>query len=84
MRVDLTDWIALNMVRGIGPRTANVLLDNLGSPASVFAAPRELLLAEGLKPEIIEQLQSTEILDKAQAEIEKTRNSWRECNHLSR
>ncbi len=71
MRVDLTDWIALNMVRGIGPRTANILLDHFGSPASVFAAPREVLLGEGLKPETIEQLQSTEILDKAQAEIEK-------------
>jgi DNA processing protein len=71
MRVDLADWIALNMIRGIGPRTANLLLDRFGSPANVFAAARETLMAEGLKPATIEQLHDTEILDKAQAEIER-------------
>ncbi len=71
MRIDLADWIALNMIRGIGPRTANLLLDRFGSPANVFAAPRETLVAEGLKPATIEQLHDTEILDKAQAEIER-------------
>ena len=71
MRIDLADWIALNMIRGIGPRTANLLLDRFGSPANVFAAGRETLLAEGLKPTTIEQLHDTEILDKAQAEIER-------------
>ena len=40
MRVDLADWIALNMIRGIGPRTANLLLDHFGTPANVFAASR--------------------------------------------
>lgn len=59
------------MIRGIGPRTANLLLDQFGSPANVFAASRETLLAEGVKPATIEQLQDTEILDKAQAEIER-------------
>lgn len=71
MRVDLTDWIALNMIRGIGPRTANLLLDQFGTPANVFAAPRDVLAAQGLKPETITQLHDTEILDKAQAEIER-------------
>ena len=71
MRIDLADWIALNMIRGIGPRTANLLLDCFGSPANVFASSRETLLAEGLKPATIEQLHDTEILDKAQAEIER-------------
>ena len=71
MRIDLADWIALNMIRGIGPRTANLLLDQFGTPANVFAAPRELLAAQGLKPETITQLHDTEILDKAQAEIER-------------
>ena len=71
MRIDLADWIALNMIRGIGPRTANLLLDRFGSPANVFASSRETLLAEGLKPATIEQLHDTEILDKAQAEIER-------------
>ena len=71
MRVDLADWIALNMIRGIGPRTANLLLDYFGTPANVFAASRDRLTAEGLKPETIAQLHDTEILDKAQAEIER-------------
>jgi DNA processing protein len=71
MRNDLADWIALNMIRGIGPRTANLLLDHFGSPANVFAASREALIVEGLKPATIAQLHDTEILDKAQAEIER-------------
>jgi DNA processing protein len=71
MQIDLADWIALNMIRGIGPRTANLLLDRFGSPANVFAASRDALAAEGLKPETIAQLHDTEILDKAQAEIER-------------
>jgi len=71
MRVDLADWIALNMIRGIGPRTANLLLDRFGSPADVFASSRETLRAEGLKAITVEQLHDTEILDKAQAEIER-------------
>ena len=71
MRVDLADWIALNMIRGIGPRTANLLLDQFGAPANVFAASRERLAAQGLKAETIAQLHNTEILDKAQAEIER-------------
>lgn len=71
MRVDLADWIALNMIRGIGPRTANHLLDQFGSPANVFAASRATLAAAGLKADTIDQLHDTEILDKAQAEIER-------------
>ena len=71
MRVDLADWLGLNMIRGIGPRTANMLLDRFGSPANIFAASRGALLGEGLKPPTIEQLHNTEILEKAQIEIEK-------------
>ena len=59
------------MIRGIGPRTANLLLDHFGTPANIFAASRNTLAAEGLKPETIAQLHDTEILDKAQAEIER-------------
>ena len=71
MRVDLADWLGLNMIRGIGPRTANILLDRFGSPANIFAASRAALLGEGLKPPTIEQLHNTEMLEKAQIEIEK-------------
>jgi DNA processing protein len=71
MRADLADWIALNMVRGIGPRTANQLLNRFGSPAQVFAASRLSLQKEGLKPDTIQELQDSSILDKANAEIER-------------
>lgn len=71
MRVDLADWVALNMVRGVGPRTANLLLDRFGSPANVFGASRAALKAEGLKPETIHELHDKEILERAQAELEK-------------
>lgn len=71
MRADLADWVALNMIRGIGSRTANQLIDRLGSPAQVFAASRLSLEKEGLKPETIRELHDSEILEKANAEIER-------------
>jgi DNA processing protein len=71
MRADLADWIALNMIRGIGPRTANQLLDRFGSPAAVFAASRQALQKEGLKADTIQELHDSNILDKANAEIER-------------
>ena len=71
MRADLADWIALNMIRGIGPRKANQLIDHFGSPAQVFAASRLSLEKEGLKPETVHELHDSEILEKANAEIER-------------
>jgi DNA processing protein len=71
MRADLADWIALNMIRGIGPRTANQLIDRFGAPAQVFAASRLTLEKEGIKPESIQELHDSEILEKANAEIER-------------
>src|SRR5215510_1150751 len=57
MRADLADWIALNMIRGIGPRKSNQLIDRFGSPAQVFAASRLSLKKEGLKPETVQELE---------------------------
>ena len=71
MRADLADWIALNMIRGIGPRTANLLLDRFGAPANVFAASRTALEATGLKPETVSELHNSGILERANAEIER-------------
>jgi DNA processing protein len=71
MRPDLADWIALNMVRGVGPRTANQLLKQFGSPAQIFAASRLALETAGLSPETIRELHDSEILAKAGAEIER-------------
>lgn len=71
MRTDLADWIALNMVRGIGPRTANHLIDRFKGPSSIFSATRRHLEAFGLKPETIAELKSSVVLDRAQDEIER-------------
>ena len=71
MRADLTDWIALNMVRGIGPRTANTLLDRFRSPAGVFSAARASLEAAGLKPESITELHDSSVLERASEEVER-------------
>ncbi len=71
MRADLGDWIALNMVRGIGPRTANQLLRRFSSPAQIFAASRLSLEKAGLDLETILELHDSKILTKAGAEIER-------------
>jgi DNA processing protein len=71
MRADLADWIALNMIRGIGPRTANQLLEQFGTPAQIFAASRLALEKFGLKPNTIQELHDSSILEKANAEIER-------------
>jgi DNA processing protein len=59
------------MIRGIGPRTANLLLDHFGAPANVFAASRAALEAAGLKPEAVSELHDSGILERANAEIER-------------
>ncbi len=71
MRADLADWIALNMIRGIGPRTANQLLEEFGAPAQIFAASRLWLEKLGLKPNTIQELHDSSILEKANEEIER-------------
>jgi DNA processing protein len=71
MRADLADWIALNMIRGIGPRTANQLLEEFGAPAQIFAASRLALEKFGLKPNTIQELHDSAILENANAEIER-------------
>ncbi|HEX5084449.1 MAG TPA: DNA-processing protein DprA, partial [Blastocatellia bacterium] len=46
-------------------------IDHFGSPAQIFAASRLSLEREGLKPETIRELHDSEILEKADAEIER-------------
>lgn len=65
------DWVALNMVRGIGPRLANQLLREFGNPGNVFSASRALLERQGLKPETIRELHDSEVPARADAEIER-------------
>ena len=46
-------------------------MDRYGAPANIFSAPLEALLRDGLKPDTVAQLKNTEILTKAEAEIER-------------
>jgi len=69
MRADIADWIALNMVRGIGPRTANQLLDHFKTPAQVFSASAKNLELLGLKPDSIRELHDPGVRDRAIEEI---------------
>ena len=71
MRTNLVDWVALNMVRGIGPRLANQLLDRFGTPSDILTASRQQLEAAGLKGETIQELKGGETLAKANAEVER-------------
>ena len=68
---DTADWVALNMVRGIGPRSANQLLREFGTPSNVFTASRLALERSGLKPETIRDLHDREVLVRADEEIER-------------
>ena len=71
MRQDVTDWVALNLVRGIGPRTANLLIDRFGTPSQIFAAARLDLEACDLKPATIHELHNSDLHERAAAEVER-------------
>ena len=66
---DLHDWIALVFVTGVGSRTAAVLLDHFGSPADCFRANSAALELAGIRPGIIEQLNSPEPHRRAEREL---------------
>ena len=57
----LLDWLRLNLVRGLGPRSQQKLLQAFGSPANVFAQSRESLQrVSGIGSRIIEGILSTD------------------------
>lgn len=71
MRADKADWVALNMIRGIGPRLAHQLLAEYATPSGIFAASRRSLERLGVKGETILELRGGEVLAKANAEMER-------------
>jgi DNA processing protein len=66
----LREWIALSFVIGVGSRTAALLIDRFGSPEAVFGATAHSLELAGLRGETIEAIKSSEVLEKAEREIE--------------
>ncbi len=67
----LRDWIALSFVTGVGSRTAAMLIDRFGTPASALDATAPALEAAGLKRDTIEAIKSPEPREKAAREIEE-------------
>ncbi|HSB09762.1 MAG TPA: DNA-processing protein DprA [Blastocatellia bacterium] len=65
------DWIALSFVIGVGSRTAAMLIDEFGSPASVFEAGVRSLESAGLKRDTIDGIKNKEPREKASREIEE-------------
>ncbi len=58
MKSELEDWIALNLVPGIGPRSARLLLDRWNQPTAIFQAQAAELSAVGINQESIDALLS--------------------------
>src|SRR5829696_2176185 len=69
----MKEWISLNMTPGIGPRAATKLLERFGSAESVFHATRSELESLRLKPETILSIIKREFHEKAEEELQKTR-----------
>ena len=52
--------VRLNLVAGVGPRTAEVLCGTFGSPAAVFAAnDADLRRVSGIGPKVVNALRTT-------------------------
>ncbi len=69
----ITNWIALNMTPGIGPRAAARLLERFGSAEAVYAASRAELESARLKPEAVDSIIARDCHERAAAELEKVR-----------
>jgi DNA processing protein len=67
----LGDWIALSFVTGVGSRTAAMLIDRFGTPASALDASAPSLEATGLNRDTIEAIKSPAPREKAAREIEE-------------
>ncbi len=67
---DLSQWVRLQQVRGVGPETARKLLSQFGLPGNIFAASRPVLLA--LVSERIADALIGPLDDATRAQIEHT------------
>ena len=51
-------WLALRLVRGVGPMVYQGLLRAFGDPGAVFRASRGALAAAGVRPEVVRAVRS--------------------------
>ncbi|HZS48301.1 MAG TPA: DNA-processing protein DprA [Blastocatellia bacterium] len=68
---DLVDWLALNAVEGIGPRTVKLLLERFSTPSAVLEASRSELQKVGLRRDVIDNLQSDGWRERAKKDLAK-------------
>jgi len=66
----IRDYVALTFVTGVGSRTAALLIDRFGSPTASFAASARELEAAGLKRDSVAAMQSSEVRDRAAAQLQ--------------
>lgn len=68
----LKEWVALTLVKGVGPVTFKRCLESGMGPETIFSLRREELESTGfLKRESIDQIMKRDILDTAEGIIEK-------------
>lgn len=69
---ELRNYLAVNLVRGLGPRLQTVLLERFGSPAGILqASPEELSSTPGIGRKILEELRLHNHADMARRELEE-------------
>lgn len=61
------------LVRGLGLRSANLLIRHFKAPERVFDAPRAEIEAQGVPPDVIDDLKSPRSLDRASEEWDRAR-----------
>src|SRR5687767_7325041 len=66
MREDIEDWIALNLIPGLGARTARLLVEHWQRPAAIFDARADELAIMGAGSESIECLRAGQTRASAQ------------------
>ncbi|HVF92468.1 MAG TPA: DNA-processing protein DprA [Blastocatellia bacterium] len=69
--ISIRDWVALSLVKGVGRRSAALLLEKFGTPGNCFDASERALLSAGVKRETIEELKRGEPRSRADRELDE-------------
>lgn len=71
MRHDIQDWIALNLVTGLGARTAYQMLEQWGNPGEIFQANHNALASFKLKDDTIDIILEKKTFAQAEAQLKR-------------
>ncbi|MBI4853211.1 MAG: DNA-protecting protein DprA [Acidobacteria bacterium] len=69
MQKDIQDWIALNLIPGLGARTAYQMLQHFKNPGEIFRANRNVLTCFKLKDDTLETILAGETFAQAEAQL---------------